>query len=48
MPLHLHEFVAAQSGEVEVGTAQRHGSLKLLNEVAVSVGKNGAVLQNLL
>jgi hypothetical protein len=47
MPLHLHEFVAVQSREVEVGTAQRHGSFELLDEVTVSVGENGAVLQKI-
>jgi hypothetical protein len=47
MALHLHEFVSLQSREVEVGTAQRHGSFELLDEVTVSVGENGAVLQKI-
>lgn len=47
MALHLHEFVSLQSREVEMGTAQRHGGVELLDEVSVSVGENGAIVQKI-
>lgn len=47
MPLQLPKFFAVQSREVEVGTAQRRGSIELLDEVTVSVAENCAVPQEI-